>query len=266
MTTITHLRPQPATAAEPLLAGRVAIVTGASRGIGAAIARALSQAGSAVVLAARDGGAAVGVARDIRQAGGAAVAVAADVSDPGAVRRLVAAALEAFGRLDVAVNNAGTAHLPQPLSDLPLDEYDRVVQTDLRGVFLAMKYEIPHMLEAGRGAIVNIASTAGLAGAPGMSAYAAAKHGVIGLTRAAALDYAEQGIRVNALAPGPVLTDRLAAAGEDVQRQVAGHMPMRRLGRPEEIAAAAVWLASDQASFLTGATLPIDGGKLAGAA
>jgi len=175
--------------------------------------------------------------------------------------------VDAFGRLDLAFNNAaGGGQAPTPLAELPVDAYDSAVAITLRGVFLSMKYEIPPMLETGGGAIVNMSSTAGLEGVGGLAGYVSSKHGVIGLTKVAALDYAERGVRVNALAPGPILTDRLAEAGEEMQKRAGMAMPMRRIGQVQEIAAAVVWLCSDQASYITGVTLPIDGGKLAGMA
>jgi NAD(P)-dependent dehydrogenase (short-subunit alcohol dehydrogenase family) len=249
------------------LAGRVAIVTGASRGIGAATARAFAHAGAAVVLAARDKDALESVERGISSAGRRALAMPTDVGDPASVERMVEGTVAEFGRLDVAFNNAaGGGQAPKPLAELPVEAYDSALAISLRGVFLSMKFEIPAMLNAGGGAIVNMSSTAGLEAVAGLAGYVSSKHGVIGLTRSAALDYAERGVRVNALAPGPILTERLEAAGEEAQRQAGMAMPMRRIGRPEEVAAAVVWLCSDQASFITGATLPVDGGKLAGMA
>ena len=259
---------QPSSVGErPILEGRVAIITGASRGIGAATSRAFAAAGAAVALAARDEAALASLADQLVSRGGHAIAVPTDVADPASVERLVDRTVGAFGRLDLAFNNAaGGGQRPTPLADLPVDAYDSAITITLRGVFLSMRYEIPAMLEAGGGAIVNMSSTAGLEGVGGLAGYVSAKHGVIGLTKTAALDYADRNLRVNALAPGPILTDNLERAGEDAQRLAALAMPMRRIGRPEEVAAAVVWLCSDQAAFITGATLPIDGGKLAGAA
>ena len=259
---------QPSSVGErPILEGRVAIITGASRGIGAATSRAFAAAGAAVALAARDEAALASLADQLLSGGGRAIAVPTDVADPASVERLVDRTVGAFGRLDLAFNNAaGGGQRPTPLADLPVDAYDSAIAITLRGVFLSMRYEIPAMLEAGGGVIVNMSSTAGLEGVGGLAGYVSAKHGVIGLTKTAALDYADRNLRVNALAPGPILTDDLKRAGEDAQRLAALAMPMRRIGRPEEVAAAVVWLCSDQAAFITGATLPIDGGKLAGAA
>jgi NAD(P)-dependent dehydrogenase (short-subunit alcohol dehydrogenase family) len=247
------------------LAGKVALVTGASRGIGAAVARAFSRSGAAVGLAARDTAALDRLAGELRDAGGRAVAVPTDVSDPDAVARMVERVVDEFGRLDVACNNAaGGGHPPTPLADVPVEQFDSGLTVSLRGVFLALRSEIPAMLDAGGGAIVNMSSTAGVQGVGGLAAYVTAKHGLEGLTKVAALDYAERGVRVNAIAPGPILTDNLVRAGEAVQQVAAAAMPLRRIGQPEEVAAAVVWLCSDDASFITGATLVIDGGKLAG--
>ncbi|HYU86559.1 MAG TPA: SDR family oxidoreductase [Kribbellaceae bacterium] len=175
--------------------------------------------------------------------------------------------LDAYSRLDAAVNNAaGGGHRPTPLAEVAVDDYDSALAVSLRGVFLAMKYEIPAMLDSGGGSIVNMSSTAGLNPVGGLAGYVSAKAGLIGLTRTAALDYAARGIRVNALAPGPILTEQLERAGEEAQARAAGALPIQRLGRPEEVAAAAVWLCSDASSFVTGSTLPIDGGMLAGMA
>jgi NAD(P)-dependent dehydrogenase (short-subunit alcohol dehydrogenase family) len=249
-----------------LLANKVALITGASRGIGAAAARAFAAAGAAVVLAARSEEAIAALAQEIRSADGHALAVPTDVGEPAAVERLVERTLGAFGRLDAAFNNAGAGHMPTPLADLAVENFDAAVRGSLRGVFLAMKYEILALLAGGGGAIVNMSSTAGMRGVPGMAGYAAAKHGVIGLTESAALDYAQQRIRVNAIAPGPILTARLSTLSDEVRAPVARTVPMGRVGLPEEVAAVAAWLCSDQASFITGATIPIDGGRLASGA
>jgi NAD(P)-dependent dehydrogenase (short-subunit alcohol dehydrogenase family) len=154
--------------------------------------------------------------------------------------------------------------MPTLLADIPVDRFDAAVAVNLRGVFLAIKHEIPAMLKTGGGAIVNMSSTAGHHGVSGLSDYVATKWGLEGLTRVAALDYAAQGLRVNAIAPGPILTDGLAKAGPDAQRAAASAMPMQRIGQPAEVAAAAVWLSSDESAFVTGTTLIIDGGELAG--
>jgi NAD(P)-dependent dehydrogenase (short-subunit alcohol dehydrogenase family) len=249
------------------LDGRVAIVTGASRGIGAVTAREMAARGAAVALAARDERAVASLAEAIATAGGRALAVPTDVRDPASVERLVARTVDAFGRLDMAFNNAaGGGYLPTRIADTPVEDFDAMVTTSLRGTFLSLKHEIPAMLDAGGGAIVNMASTAGLEAVGGLAGYVASKHGVLGLTKTAALEYAERGVRVNAVAPGPILTERLEQAGEEMQHRAGMAMPIRRIGRPEEVAAAVIWLCSDEASYITGTTLPIDGGKLAGMA
>jgi NAD(P)-dependent dehydrogenase (short-subunit alcohol dehydrogenase family) len=251
------------------LEGKVAIITGASRGIGAETARVFSAAGASVALAARDEAALADLADELSSddVGGGAIVVPTDVGDAGAVERLVAKTVEAFGRLDVAFNNAaGGGQAPTPLADLPIDVYDSAIAITLRSVFVSMKYEIPAMLEAGGGAIVNMSSTAGLQAGGGLAGYVSAKHGVIGLTKTAALEYASHGIRVNAVAPGPILTENLQHAGPEMQRRAGMAMPMQRVGRPLEVARAVLWLCSEHASYTTGATLPIEGGKLAGMA
>jgi NAD(P)-dependent dehydrogenase (short-subunit alcohol dehydrogenase family) len=253
------------TPASGRLEGKVAIVTGASRGIGAAVARAFSHAGAAVVLAARDGDALDRLAGELTEAGGRALAVPTDVTDGDAVARLVGGALSTFGRLDIACNNAaGGGHPPTPLAEVTVEAFDSAFAVNLRGVFLAMRHEIPAMLDSGGGAIVNMSSTAGQQAVGGLAAYVSTKFGLEGLTKVAALDYAARGVRVNAIAPGPILTDALGRAGPAGQQAAAAAMPMRRVGQPDEVAAAAVFLCSDDAAFITGTTLVIDGGKLAG--
>jgi NAD(P)-dependent dehydrogenase (short-subunit alcohol dehydrogenase family) len=255
--------------ASPHLEGKVAIITGASRGIGAETARVFSAAGASVALAARDEAALAALADELASdnVGGGAIIVPTDVGDAGAVERLVAKTVETFGRLDVAFNNAaGGGQAPTPLADLPIDAYDNAIATTLRSVFVSMKYEIPAMLKAGGGAIVNMSSTAGLEAVGGLAGYVSAKHGVIGLTKTAALEYASHGIRVNAVAPGPILTENLQQAGHKMQRRAGMAMPMQGVGRPAEVARAVLWLCSDQASYTTGSTIPIEGGKLAGMA
>jgi NAD(P)-dependent dehydrogenase (short-subunit alcohol dehydrogenase family) len=247
-----------------LLNGKVAIITGASRGIGAASARIFAASGAKVVLAARDKEAIATVAKDIVSTGGQAVAVPTDVGDPVSVERLVQQALDVYGRLDAAFNNAGDGHMPTPLADIKVEDFEHAIRVNLTSVFLSMKYEIPAMLRNGGGAIVNMSSTAGLNGVKGIAGYVAGKHGIIGLTKTAALDYAQLNIRVNAIAPGPILTDRLKQLKN--RDQIALAVPIRRIGEPEEVAYAAAWLCSEQASFVTGATIPIDGGRLAGIA
>lgn len=238
--------------------GKVALVTGASRGIGAATARALSEAGASVVLAARDADALAEVAASLP---GPATVQPTDVTDEAQVERAVERTLAAYGRLDAAVNNAGASHRPTALADIEVADFDRIVAVDLRAVFLALRAEIPAMRPGG--AIVNVSSRAGTHGVPGMGAYAAAKHGVIGLTRVAALDYAERNLRVNAVTPGSVEAGGLAAMDDATKAQVGKWAPLGRIARAEEIAAAIRWLCSDESSYLTGAVLEIDGGQTA---
>jgi NAD(P)-dependent dehydrogenase (short-subunit alcohol dehydrogenase family) len=249
---------------EEPLRGRVALVAGASKGIGAAAAEAFATAGAAVVLGARDAAAVDAVADRIRSRGGRALAARLDVTDAASVRHLVDRALSAFGRLDAAFNNASAGPWPAPLADIDPGEFDLGIATNIRGTFLGMKYQIPAMLETGGGAIVNMASIAGLNGTANLAAYVAGKAGIIGLTKVAALDYADQGIRVNVVAPGPILTYHLENAGPQAQRLAGQSTPMRRVGSTAEVAQAVLWLCSDQSSFITGTVLPIDGGQAAG--
>ncbi|MDQ6727579.1 MAG: glucose 1-dehydrogenase [Actinomycetota bacterium] len=258
--------PEPTSDSPLRLDGKVALVTGASRGIGAAVARAFSAAGAAVALMARDAAGLERLADELVDRGGRAMAVPTDVYDEAAVASSVDRTVAELGRLDLACNNAaGGGHRPMALADVSVDDFDSAFAVNLRGVFVAMKYEIPAMVAAGGGAIVNMSSTAGLQAVAGLAAYVTTKHGLEGLTKVAALDYAEVGVRVNAVAPGPILTDNLRRAGADGQRAAAAAMPMGRVGTPDEVAAAVVWLCSDAAGFVTGATLVVDGGKLAGA-
>ena len=255
---------QPAVSGPQPMSGRVALVAGASKGIGAATAEAFAAAGAAVVLAARDTTALKVIADGIEARGGRALAVGADVTDADSMRHLVEAALSAFGRVDAAFNNASAGPMPAPLADINPDEFDLGIATNIRGTFLGMKFQIPAMLASGGGAIVNMASIAGLNGTANLAAYVAGKAGIIGLTKVAALDYADQDIRVNVVAPGPILTYHLEAAGPQAQRGAALSTPMRRVGAPAEVARAVLWLCSDESSFVTGTVLPIDGGQAAG--
>lgn len=244
--------------------GRVAIVTGASRGIGAATARVLHRAGAALVLAARDGSALEALAAEL---GERALPVVTDVSDATSVERMVDAAVSSFGRLDAAVNGAaGGGARPTPMGEFPIEAFDSAIAVSLRGVFLSMRYEIPAILASGGGSIVNISSTAGLEGVGGIAGYVAAKHGVVGLTRSAAIDYAARGIRVNAIAPGPIATSQVRSLRPEMEERVRASIPMHRVGRPEECGELALWLCSGASAFVTGATIPIDGGKMAGMA
>lgn len=239
------------------LAGQVALVVGANGRIGGAVARALAEQGADLVLASRDAGRLVQLTEELRSSGATARAIPTDAADDDAMHRLVAEAAEAG--MTTAVNNAGTAHRPAPLGDLALDDVDRVLRVTLRGVLVAMRDQLAALPDGG--SVVNVVSTAGLAGAPGMGAYAAAKHGVVGLTRTAALDYADRGVRVNAVAPGAIDSGGTADQPPEVKQRIGSFAPLGRLGTPEEVAAAVAWLASPAAAFTTGAILAVDGGK-----
>ena len=247
--------------------GKVALVTGAGGGIGRATALAFAREGARVVASDIDGAGGDETARLVADAGGGAVHVACDVTRPGEVGALVGAAVDAFGRLDCAHNNAGVEGAYARTADCDEEDFDRTCAVNLKGVYLCLKSEIAHMLGAGGGAIVNTASVAGVEGAKNLPAYVASKHGVMGLTRTAALEYATRGIRVNAVCPGPIRTRMLEAIMEENPRMepaMIAAVPMRRLGAPEEIAEAVVWLCSDRASYVTGQGLVVDGGFTAG--
>jgi NAD(P)-dependent dehydrogenase (short-subunit alcohol dehydrogenase family) len=244
--------------------GKVALVAGASKGIGAATAEVFAAAGASVVLAARDLAAVEGVATRIAERGGQALAVRADVTDTDSVRGLVDQTMARYGRLDAAFNNAAAGPRPAPLADIDPDEFDLGIATNIRGTFLGMKFQIPAMRQGGGGTIVNMASLAGLTGVANLAAYVAGKAGIIGLTKVAALDYADQAIRVNVLAPGPILTHHLNRAGPQAQQQAGMSTPMRRTGTVDEVAQVVLWLCSPQSSFITGTVVPIDGGQSAG--
>ncbi len=245
--------------------GRVALVTGAAAGIGEACARLLAQRGATVIVADLNADGERTTAA-IRADGGQAEFIQTDVTRADQVERLIAAIVERHGRLDAAVNNAGIEHESKLLADLSEDEWDRTEAVNVKGVWLCLKYEIRQMLTQGGGAIVNIASVAGLVGAARLGGYAASKHGVVGLTRSAAAEYARNGIRVNAVCPGIIRTamfqrflDRDPSLAERAQRS----NPARRLGEPHEIAEAVAWLLSDAAGFVHGHALAVDGGLTA---
>lgn len=249
---------------ETPMSGKVALVAGASKGIGAVTAAAFAAAGARVVLAARDQHALDDVVAGIAAAGGEALAVRTDVGDADSMRDLVDRTVATYGRLDAAFNNATDGPRPAPLADIEPDDFDRALRTNVRGTFLGMKYQITAMLATGGGAIVNMASIAGMRGTANLAGYVAAKAGIIGLTKVAALDYADQGIRVNVVAPGPILTHHLDAAGERARELAAKSTPMGRVGTSQEVADAVLWLCSERSAFVTGVTLPIDGGQFAG--
>jgi NAD(P)-dependent dehydrogenase (short-subunit alcohol dehydrogenase family) len=244
--------------------GRVALVTGGSKGIGAAVAAAFIQAGAAVAISARNNDKLQQTAQELGDGGGSVLAVPTDVTDEDGVRRLVERCVEEFGRLDFAVNNATDGPMPALLADIPSDGFSLGIRTNINGTFFGMKHEIPAMLASGGGVIINMASVAGIGAVSNLSAYVSGKAGIIGLSRSAALDYADQGIRINVIAPGPILTDDLRRAGERAQQLAAESVPLGRIGSTADVAACVLWLCSDDASFITGVTIPVDGGQTAG--
>lgn len=245
------------------MTGKVGLVTGAGSGIGRAAALEFARAGAAVAVLDIDESTATETTEMIRKDGGKALSVPVDIADEHSVRAAVERTVAAYGGLDFAVNNAGLASHHRQLDQMPLDEFERVVHVNLAGTFLCMKYELP-LLEGG-GAIVNIASNGGLYAIPTAPAYVAAKHGIVGLTKVAAVDYAPRDIRVNAVCPGPTRTPGFerVAAGTDMLAMQEANTPLGRLATPQEAAAAAVWLCSDAASYVTGIALSVDGGRRA---
>ncbi len=245
------------------LSGKVALVTGAGSGIGEACARTLAREGAKVVLSDIVGEDAARVLKDVQDLGGGGTMVRSDVSRAMDNEHQVRIALEAYGRLDIAVNNAGIGGPAALTGDYPLDGWEQVINVNLNGVFYGMRYQIPAMLKSGGGSIINMSSILGQVGFATASAYVAAKHGVVGLSRNAAMEYAAQGIRVNSVGPGfirtPMLTDHLT---EEQLTGIAAMHPIGRLGTPEEVAELVLWLASDRASFVTGAYYAVDGGYL----
>jgi NAD(P)-dependent dehydrogenase (short-subunit alcohol dehydrogenase family) len=264
ITGIRDVEKHMATSQNGSYAGKVAFITGAGSGIGRATALEFARAGASVALAGVPEQDHQDTARLIKEAGGRALAISCDVRSEEDIQQALARTIETFGRVDVAFNNAGVEQQSVPLVELTVEEWDRVVDIDLRGVFLCMKYEIPLMLRQGGGAIVNTSSGAGVKGFANSAAYCAAKFGLIGMTKSAALDYARENIRVNAVAPGIIDTpmmDRFSGGTEEGRQSVIAQEPVGRMGRPEEIAAAVVYLCSDDAAFTTGAVLVADGGQ-----
>ena len=245
---------------------KVALVTGGSSGIGRATSLAFAREGARVAIADREPTGAAETARMIEDLGGNATVFELDVTKAAEVASLVERVVQTYGRLDCAFNNAGIGGEVAKTADYPEEEWDRILNVNLKSVWLCMKYEIPVMEKQGGGAIVNTASIYGLAGAAGYIAYNAAKHGVVGITRTAALEYATDGIRINAVCPGYIRTPMTQPgidANPELERKMVSQTPMARLGRPEEIAGAVVWLCSDAASFVTGHTMTPDGGYMA---
>ncbi len=241
----------------------VAVVTGGNTGIGRAVALAFARAGASVVVAARRAAEGRETVEQIHALGGRACFIATDVTQTSSVASLMTEVAGTFGRLDYLCNNAGFEGAKAMVHEQTETDWDTVLAVNLTGVWLCMKHALPHMLKRGRGAIVNIASSFSLVGFPGLAAYTASKHGVIGLTKTAALEYARQHIRINAVSPGAIRTDmrtRLNAGDQEAEARVAARYPTGRIGMPDEVAEAVVWLCSDAASFTTGHNVAIDGG------
>jgi NAD(P)-dependent dehydrogenase (short-subunit alcohol dehydrogenase family) len=243
---------------------KVALVTGAASGLGLATAKAFAESGAAVALADWNEQAVRSAAEELKAQGHRALAIHCDVSDDAQVKTMVEQTVAAFGRLDAAYNNAGVQNVLAETADSPRDDYDRVMAINLRGVWSCMKFELQQMRKQGSGAIVNCSSLGGLVGGAERGTYHAAKHGVIGLTKSAALEYAARGIRINAVCPGLIQTpmsDQMVAAGQgEALKAMEKSVPMGRVGRPEEIADAVLWLCSDAASYVTGQSISVDGG------
>ena len=248
------------------LKDKVALVTGGASGIGRATSLAFARQGARVAIADREPTGAAETARMIEEIGGTATVFELDVTKAAEVASLVERVVQTYGRLDCAFNNAGIGGKVAKTAAYPEEEWDRTIDVNLKGVWLCMKYEIPVMEKQGSGAIVNTASIYGLAGAAGYIAYNAAKHGVVGITRTAALEYATAGIRINAVCPGYIRTPMTQPgidANPEFERKMVSQTPMGRMGMPDEIAEAVVWLCSDAASFVTGHTMTPDGGYMA---
>src|SRR5580658_9630522 len=243
---------------------QVALVTGAASGLGLATSRVFAESGASVVLADWNEEAAQSAAKELANQGHKTLAVRCDVSDDAQVEAMVAQTVATFGRLDAAYNNAGVQMVLAETADSPRDDYDRVMAINLRGVWSCMKFELQQMRKQGSGAIVNCSSLGGLVGGAERGIYHAAKHGVLGFTKSAALEYAARGIRINAVCPGMIQTpmsDQMVAAGQgEALAAMEKMVPMGRVGRPEEIADAVLWLCSEAASYITGQSISVDGG------
>src|SRR5438445_4165997 len=253
-------------AVNPSFENQVALVTGAASGMGLATAKAFAAEGAAVALADVNEAAVRAAADDLVAAGHKAIGIRCDVADEAEVAAMVAQAIASFGRLDAAFNNAGVQAPPSDMADEAAEDFDRVNAINLRGVWACMKHELRHMREQGSGAIVNCSSLGGLVGLPSRAAYHASKHGVIGLTRSAALEYAPRGVRINAVCPGIIDTPMVASmltSQPEAMKELMKEQPIGRLGRPEQVAATVRWLCSPGSSFVIGHALAVDGGYTA---